>query len=988
MLKSLRNVIVVGFIFFLQIVFAQEPVSIHLTENEGLPDVEFYDLLEDKEGFIWLAADKGLYRYDGKTYLNFSTENKRGLSVFNLQLDDKGRVWCNNISGQFFYIENNQMHLFVDIKERVNHLVPRFIITKDHLEIVTDRGYYRAHLVDKTITEVEREREDNKDTPVYDIYNFNNSLFYATTRIYKITQNKTILKKINENKNSTRFFKLQNDLLIHVNYAALHKQDRKTKFFRYDNTSFIEVQFPKELQNKKINRIVSVDKQIWFCTNKGVIICTLNKNKLVFQNHLFSSESITKVIKDKDHNYWFSTLDNGLFIVSNLEVNRQKLPKDFLYITTMIKVGDQIIYGTKRGLIVVKNTNTEAFFNVDLNFNREITKLVYFKKKNLILISQELRSYIWDLNSNVIQQYVGFSSAKDIKIVNSKDVLFSGSKESYIIKNVIPKSSFKISEIRKPKLRSNSTQKTSLKKIQLRTRRSYANFSSSEEKIFVSYVDGVFVTDSLGTNSKEIKLNNASIFGINFTETDDGIVWISTFKNGVLGVLNDSIVHRYTTENGLLSNQISRIKADKNNLWVVNDMSLQFVDRENNAVKNVSVKDELSLVKISSVLVGDEELFVAGNNGIVSFDKKKVFKQSQAPLLNITAVKIKGKNVGLKSWYQLKYRNNNIDFHFNSNGFKSNDNIEYHYRLKDLENEWKTTNSTSVRYPSIPNGNYVFEIKAVHKSSLAESEIKSLRVKVIAPFWMQWWFYLIVIIILSHFYVVRLNQVKQKQQEQLEKEKLDKSLVLSQLENLRSQMNPHFIFNALNSIQEFIITSDKYSASIYLSDFSKLIRKYLDQSRKIEVSLKEEIETLKIYLELEKLRFNNQFEYSIEFDKDLDLTKTYLPSLFLQPYIENAIKHGLLHKKENRVLQLIFSLDASNKQLVCVIEDNGIGREASHIINQKASGYHTSFSTSATNDRISLLNKDTDRKISCNIVDLTNEDRQPLGTKVVLKIPI
>ena len=987
MLKSLKNVIVVGFIFFLHTLFAQDPVSIHLTENEGLPDVEFYDILEDEEGFIWLAADKGLYRYDGKSYINFTTQNKRGLSVFNLQLDSKGRIWCNNISGQFFYIENGKMQLFVDIKERVNHLVPRFIITEDHLEIVTDRGYYRAHLKNKSIIKVERENNDKEETPVYDIYNFNASLFYATTRVYKITKNKTILKKINKKNNSSRFFYLQDQLLIYVNTNE-KQQKKKTRFFKYFNDSFLEIQFPKELFNKKINRIVTLDDEVWFCTNKGVVVCLLKNNQLVFKQQLFSTESITKVVRDKDENYWFSTIDNGLFIVSNLEVNKQKLPENYLYITTMVKAGDQIVYGTKRGYIVVKSTKDEELFSFDLNSNREITKIVYSKEKNIILISQKLSSYIWNLNNNTIQPIKGFSSAKDIKIINAKDLLFSGSKESYVVNNKIPYYNVKRSKLKKPRILEVKKNTVPLNKSQLRTRRSYANFSCCGDKIFVSYVDGVFVANKNNGVSKEIKLNNAAIFGINFTETEDGVVWVSTFKNGVLGVFNDSIIYKYNINNGLLSNQTSRVEADGNNLWIVNENSMQFIDRENNVVRNLSVKDELSLVKISSVVVDEEKLYVAGNNGIVSFDKEKVFKTSQKPLLNFTSVKIKGEDVGLKSWYQLKHRSNNIDFHFNSNGFKSNQNIQYHYRLNGLEDDWKITNSTSVSYPSIPNGSYIFEIKAVHKNSLAESEIKSLRVKVIAPFWLHWWFYLIVIIILSHFYVVRLNKVKQKQQEQLEKEKLDKSLVLSQLENLRSQMNPHFIFNALNSIQEFIITSDKYSASVYLSDFSKLIRKYLDQSRKINVSLKEEIETLKIYLELEKLRFNDQFEYSIELDKELNLTKTLIPSLFLQPYIENAIKHGLLHKKDDRKLELIFNLDVTRKQLICIIEDNGVGRDVSNKINQNTSEYHTSFSTSATNDRIELLNKDSKRKISCNIIDLTKENRESAGTKVVLKIPI
>ena len=985
MSKSLKKITFLIVLLFSLALFSQEPVSIHISENEGLPDVEIYDILEDKEGFIWIAADKGLYRYDGKSYVNYSTKKKRGLSVFNLKEDSQGRVWCNNISGQFFYAEKDSLHLFTDIKDRVNHLVPRFIINNNFLEIVTDKGYYRVNINSKKISKVAREKNDQEVTPVYDIFSYKSSLFYATTRIYKVKNGATQLLKINNKKSATRFFTINNELFVNVVYRSSTPPNLKNRLLKISNNSIEEVNLPKELVKRRINYIEEINNDLWFSTDKGVFIYTFKKNKFSFKRKLFQNEFITKVVKDVKDNFWISTIDNGLFIIPNLEIVEQKLPKNLEHITTMVKLDNHLIYGTKRGKMVVKNSKTESQYSFSLLSSREINDLVYSKEKNIILISQDLDSYVWDLNTNTINYFSRISSSKDIKIIDNS-ILFSGSKESYFLKDVLNEYAVVKRNLKKPILVKSKKAEKNGTKIPLREKRSYSNFFTKDGRIYVSYVDGVFVTNTIN-ETKEIKLNNESIFGIDFTETSDGIVWVSTFKNGVLGIVEGQIVYNYDITNGLSSNQTSIIKADKNNLWIVNENSLQFIDRKEKIAKSISIKDELSISKISSMIIEESQIFIAGNNGIVSFDKQKVFKKTPMPKVYFTSVKIKDKLVENKSRYQLKYINNNMDFSFNSNGFMSKENIVYHYRLLELETAWKTTTSNNVRYPSIPHGQYVFEVKAVNKHKNTESSVKRIRVKVIAPFWLQWWFYLIIMIIISHLYTVRIKRIKKLQNEQLAKEKLGTKLVLSQLENLRSQMNPHFIFNALNSIQEYIITNDKYSASLYLSDFSKLIRKYLDQSRILEVSLKEEIETLKIYLALEKNRFEENFEYTFEVDENINVSKTLIPSLFLQPYIENSLKHGLLHRKENKELIVRFKFDERTACLLCEIEDNGIGRKASYEINKNKENYHSSFSISATNDRVELLNKDKEKKIKISTLDLYDDEERSIGTKVILNIP-
>lgn len=208
----------------------------------------------------------------------------------------------------------------------------------------------------------------------------------------------------------------------------------------------------------------------------------------------------------------------------------------------------------------------------------------------------------------------------------------------------------------------------------------------------------------------------------------------------------------------------------------------------------------------------------------------------------------------------------------------------------------------------------------------------------------------------------------------------------SELKAIRAQMNPHFIFNALNTIQSYIYLNDKQNASNYLGKFSRLTRMILDMSNHEVVSLKDELEALTLYLELECMRFEEVLTFDIAIADALDTESIKLPAMLIQPYIENAIKHGLLHKKDNRELHCSFELKGDN--LIVRIDDNGIGRQRSMEMNATKGGDHKSFATEANAKRFTLLNKNSDDAIGVVYTDKTDADGQPAGTLVVLTIPV
>ena len=229
-----------------------------------------------------------------------------------------------------------------------------------------------------------------------------------------------------------------------------------------------------------------------------------------------------------------------------------------------------------------------------------------------------------------------------------------------------------------------------------------------------------------------------------------------------------------------------------------------------------------------------------------------------------------------------------------------------------------------------------------------------------------------------------MNSLVRKNKLMEEKFELEKELNRSVLTSIKSQLNPHFFYNALNTIQSFVYMDDRKNASNYLGRFSKLTRTILEMSEKETISLKEEIEALTLYLELEKMRFEDSFSFEINY-QGVDAELENIPPMLIQPYVENAVKHGLLHKKGNKTLKLTFK---KNGNFITVsVDDNGIGRKKSSEINKLKNPDHKSFAMAANEKHLRLLSSEKNSSLMIQFIDKMNDDDTPAGTTVLLQIP-
>jgi len=317
--------------------------------------------------------------------------------------------------------------------------------------------------------------------------------------------------------------------------------------------------------------------------------------------------------------------------------------------------------------------------------------------------------------------------------------------------------------------------------------------------------------------------------------------------------------------------------------------------------------------------------------------------------------------------------------------YNSSGNIKYYYRIKELKNDWTETNSTSTTFPSLTPGNYTFEIKAINKYGLSSKTI-IIPFEIKKRLWQKSWFQilLLILLLLLIWFVVhrRIKYIKYKE---LEKKSIREQIAELKQKALKSQINPHFIFNCLNSIQQYTIDNDIEGSNRFISNFAKIIRKTLDFSERNEITLLEEIDYLNDYLKLERERFENTFTYSIAIDGSVKIENFKLPPLILQPLIENAVRHGVRSRNDNNG-KIIINVILENYYILITIEDNGPGVDFNWVKSEK-SPEHTSMGIKLVKERIKVLNDTKDKKILFEIKTVDNSLIFP-GTIVKLQFPL
>ena len=340
----------------------------------------------------------------------------------------------------------------------------------------------------------------------------------------------------------------------------------------------------------------------------------------------------------------------------------------------------------------------------------------------------------------------------------------------------------------------------------------------------------------------------------------------------------------------------------------------------------------------------------------------------------------------------LPYDKNHLTFDFIGINLKDPEGVSYEYRLLGAEEEWSPISQTNyATYSFIGHGEYDFEVRATNNSG-EWSNVERIRIVILPPFWLTWWFIMMSIIlgvlIVVLIFQTRIKSIKQKQDN--ERLSFKNRLLFLEQQSLNASMNRHFIFNSLNSIQYFINSSNKLAANKYLTSFAKLIRKNLDSSASDNfiVTLQEEIERIELYLSLEKMRFEGKFDYVIDVEDDIPTEVLEIPSMLLQPFVENSIIHGVLPLNKEGLVEIKIYKEFG--YLVFEVVDDGIGIDNSQEMKKvKSEDHHESMGMEITSRRVELIRRLTGENLMIiGPYQLNNQDGKSCGTKVIIKINV
>ena len=932
--------------------FAQQPSHMIIGEEE-LAGVNIYSIIQDKDNAVWLSTNNGLYHYDGLHFNVVSSAIVKDLSLFGLTKDNNGMIYCYNLSGQIFRIVEGQLELYWQIpKQYISSVI--YINFDDANDLLVSvnvllkvRRDKKAEIVYKYQRETACQIVKNEQRKIF--FSENQHLFQYFKGEIKVVENQ--LSKISSNLLKPEITH-NNDIALFVNLEpkALVKQLKTFTAIDYQVVKDESISYMPLLSKRK--------DLVWLASSKNGIYCfhlngkPLYNNKLLFKDYFISS-----YLEDSEGNFWLCTFGKGIVLIPNLNVidytNNDLLEKDDLKKIT--KKDNKIYFGGTKGTIYGLNKDA---IKIELKDQKKIEFLKYVPKSDLFFVNNQIyrgRNFNFVISNNYNKYDVFQNHFSDsIYYVTRSGLYFLDEKinSKHLNYNV----------------------------------RSYAVFNDEKNKtLWIGSSTGLEIFKNQ-TFSK-LKVDGQTIFASHIIGVDNQ-VWVAS-SIGILIFEKDQLLKKITTKDQLLSNNVLKLIYDKGYVFVSTNEGLQRYDLEKKIFKNFTKSEGLLSNAIFDFEILDNQIYVITSKGIQKFNFDDLTISKSLPTIKIDNVIVNGFKKIKPNTY-LSAGENTIEFGLFSVTHKDKRNLKYVYQLKGYDENWYSTDyyNNTIKFTKLPAGKYEFRVKLKDDSQVS-NQIETFCFEVETVFWKKWPFILGLILLgiigFILFYRIRIRYVLRKKNEEIEKERYMQELNKSKLTALKSQMNPHFMFNALNSIQEFILQNKKELASNYLGDFADLMRSYLQYSQEDYITLRDEIETLELYLKLEKVRFENDFNYQVIYKPSLDIDSIQIPSFLIQPFVENAIKHGLLHKEGTKHIDIEFVLEKGTV-LKCIIIDNGIGRKASQEINKNRK--HKSFATEASHNRLQLLNQNIGQKIGLEIEDLFDENSQSLGTRVIVTIPI
>jgi ligand-binding sensor domain-containing protein/signal transduction histidine kinase len=945
-------------------IFSQEYGYTRYDSKDGLPSSTVYCMTQDKDGFMWFGTETGLSRFDGTHFKTFTQED--GLpdnEIIQLFADSKGRVWISPFKKTICYYYKGKIY-----NQKNDSLLKQIQVTNNVVRFAEDdRGNVllmetnQLHLVMANDQVHAVKAIDGEPIKYLSAIGHNPAGGFRVlemNRLYSYNNRLFTLEKQLDFKNA------------HFGYASVSD---KVLAWRNDPA---KTSLYSSITNKSIvlpaigghtNFAIIDDSHVGISTITGAFIYNLLQPDSV--QHFLKDVRICGMLKDTEGNIWFATQGQGVYRLNSAHVlntrfrdnnaNRQAL--------ALTRLGQSILVGSDINVIyklnIVTGTPEKEKLSLTNGTVDPVVALQVNSEKNIIygttfgvflsVGQQKNGKKIRGLTVKSLYMYKG-----DLFVVSDRHIL-----------RVDP--------------------------LTLATKDTIWNERATtvyaiKDTFYIGTINGLYrrlpngTKQFLGDRLEPFSYRIAAI-----TSDTNQVLWVATFGGGIVAFKNETILTHLKEECGLTSNICRTLFLHGNSLWVGTNKGLNKIriDDSTYPVKKYTTGDGLISDIINVLYVEKSRVLVGTPEGITYFDEEKIGSQSRCDLRFVDIT------IGGQLYYPdqapvtIQHAKNSLQFNYVGISYKSSGDIRYRYRLLGLDSNWIETRETQLNFPTLPSGDYTLQLQAINKFDVKSQLLVkrfSIEKLLYEKLWFQILIYSLFVAVVAFFAWLIIRRIRKREQE-----KTATSKRISELEQLsrKAQMNPHFIFNSLNSIQQYVMDADVAGANKFISGFSRLIRQTLDFSSKPEISLEEELDYLTNYLVIERTRLEDTFSWAVNIDDTVYAAEYYIPPMILQPFVENSVRHGLRFRKDKEG-EVTITVKRRDDYLVCILEDNGVGRKAAMKYKSISPINYQSKGMSLTADRIEMFNKEHDKKITMQIDDLEDEAQNALGTRVTISFPV
>lgn len=931
---------------------AQQPAYFTIGK-EQFDGVQIYGVIQDKSQNYWFATDQGFYKYNSHTFEKIDCEGMKGLSAFGFVINKTGTIFCHNLNHQIIKIEHDRCSVFYELSETERSSDMSLAISEENNLVIVAR----LPIVFDAHGKLIKAYKNYSGSYGFPFHTRQGAIIYHSwgkDSLLEVYKNTITLKPLKwpekQQRGPLSFFR------IHDETYAISNQDKLLYAFDEGSSECVQLKEQPLIQSPEFLRFYNVNNQLWIAGVTAGVQKLEGRNCTDLSGKMYPDFFISNVYQDHEGNILLSTFNQGNLVIPDLEIEDVvTLPQKQSIVSVHADKGAGIVLGSSEGdLISFRDSKFQALSHEGKKPLKSINSWPDFPY--MIYDDGQVKAY-HKTSGSIIPLLE--SSLKDAALLDTNTVYLALNSGIQTLRH----------------LGSGVFESKAIESLRIRT---YAvEVEAVTKQVFAATSDGLRIIKP--DNSIERPVFEGENPFANDLFSDGSILYVATKNKGILFFKNGTVIRKLLPKFNQEDVEIYKLMVYDHKIYANSSQGFIVLSMDGVVQAKLNRAQGFSTNKIFDFEIVGDQVWIIHSRGFQKININQLNDTKEKPLLELSGIMVNDstiQEVHAKGIFNSEQRK--IQFTMSSPTLRNRENIRYHYTLRGYDKRWIMAgyDDNKITYNALAPGEYTFVVKAENQGVYSETKAYSFSIS--APFYFRWWFiaceFVAFFLFVAFIYRWQLHLQRKKSEQQNE-------LNTSKLIAIQSQMNPHFIFNALNSIQDLILKGDVENSYSYITTFSNMVRKTLKYSEREFIDVEQELKLLELYLSLEKLRFKKDLEYRIITRNTEELM---IPPLLIQPFIENALVHGLLHKQGKKTLSITLEM---GEVCICTIEDNGIGREKARLIKQRQRAVHESFSGRAIQKRFEILSKTLEGNFGYEYEDLY-EGNEASGTRVTLRIPI